>query len=134
MKHIDGKVEDCGVVLTARKHQFYCSDSNYYSNKPKESYDTVTQFLDDYEGADIDMNLCFRFDIHAYEDDNENYGGLYAEFFLILQRKGIFKPIICHSYNPETESHRLEAYLRNHFEVIMKIWEPISSNDASGGG
>lgn len=112
-------------MIIETDHPYYCSCSNYYSDKPSADFNTVTEFLDQFEPLDIDMNLCFRFDIHKHDS-----GELYAEFFLILQRKGIFKPIICHSYNPETESDRLESYLKRHFEVMMNLWTPISKQQS----
>ena len=109
-------------MITETDHPYYCADSNYYSNKASEHFDTVTDFLNEFESADIDMNLCFRFDIKAHDN-----GTLYAEFFLVLQRKGIFKPVYCQSYNPETESYRLEAYLKSHFAALTALFTPIST-------
>ena len=108
-------------MITETYHPYYCSGSNYYSNDADGNFETVTDFLDSFESMDIDLNLCFRFDIKESGD-----GTLYAEFFLMLQRKGIFKPVYCSSYNPETESDRLESYLKRHFDVLMSIWTPIS--------
>jgi len=108
-------------MITETDHQYYCAESNYYSNEASGRFYTVSDFLDAFERMDIDMNLCFRFDIRKHDD-----GDLYAEFFLMLQRKGIFKPILCESYNPETESERLEAYLKKHYEVMMNLWTPFS--------
>lgn len=105
-------------------HSYYCSNSNFYSNEASMSFDTVTDFLDEFEDADIDLNLCFRFDIKEREDDEdiENYGKLYVELFLIMQRKGIFSPVICHSYNPDTESDRLKQYLESHYRMMKSLW------------
>lgn len=104
-------------------HSYHCSGSNFYSNKARESFTTVTEFLDEYEDADVDMNLCFRFDIHEREDDDiEDYGKLYVELFLIKQRKGIFSPIMCHSYNPDIESERLKQYLEKHYLMMKSLW------------
>ena len=102
-------------------HRYYCSSSNYYSNDPRREFETVTDFLDEMFDADIDMNLCFRFDIH--KEVNETY---YAEFFIIQQRKGVFMPVRCNSYNPEVEGGRLESYLKKHWNYMNNLWKPIS--------
>ena len=112
--------------LSAR-HPYYCSSSNYYSNEPKQYYETITDFLDDFEDADIDMNLCFRWDVRK-EVDEETGGptGLYsAEVFLMLQRKGIFKPCMIGSFKQE-EVERFVKYLEKHHEVLKQMWAPFN--------
>ena len=108
-------------MITETNHQYYCSDNNYHSSEASARFNTVADFLDNFEETDIDLNLCFRFDIEKHDN-----GDLYAEFFLMLQRKGIFMPIHCVSYNPETESERLESYLKKHYAVMMNLWTPLS--------
>ena len=105
-------------------HSYYCSDNNYYSSEAGVEFNTVTEFLDKFEDSDVDLNLCFRFDIQEREDDDgiEEYGKLYVELFLIKQRKGIFSPIMCHSYNPDTESERLNLYLEKHYQMLKSLW------------
>jgi len=109
------------VMITETNHPYYCSGSNFFSNGTAGLFQTVSEFLDAFENLDIDMNLCFRFDIGIHDD-----GNMYAELFLILQRKGIFKSIHCVSYSPETESARLEEYLKKHYDVLMAMWTPFS--------
>lgn len=109
--------------LAAIEHPYYCSDSNYYSNEPRQRFTTMTEFLDAFEDADIDMNLCFRWDIHGPDEDSKR-DHYTAEVFLILQRKGIFKP--CAIANiAEHEVERFETYLRGHAETLMSMWRPI---------
>lgn len=109
------------------KHPYYCSESNYYSNDPAQDYDTMTDFLDDFEGVDIDLNLCFRWDISKKTDDETEQpaDGYYAEVFLILQRKGIFKPCRISSITEE-EAIRFKAYALRHLETLKKIWSPLA--------
>lgn len=109
-------------------HPYYCSEGNYYSNDPNQVYNTATAFLDDFEDADIDMNLCFRFDVHEYDHDDERGDGFYAEIFLILQRKGIFMPIMIRSVSDD-ECERLHSYLKRHYVVLQNMWAPISSQE-----
>jgi len=105
----------------AINHGYYCSQCNFYSNEPQEKYETMSDFLDNYEDSDVDMNLCFRWDIRKEEDTN-SYD---AEVFLILQRKGIFKPIYIEIIKEE-ECNRFEKYLSKHWETLNRIWKPFS--------
>lgn len=101
-------------------HPYYCSDSNYYSSKPYMSYETMTEFLDDWEATDEDMNLCFRWGIRKLEN------GIYsAEVFIIHQRKGIFRPIYVGSVS-EDEAIRFEVYAKKHYDVLQQMWSPLS--------
>lgn len=109
--------------LAAANHPYYCHTSNYYSNDAVMHFTTMTEFLDTFEDADIDMNLCFRWDI--YGPDEETSRKQYrAEVFLMLQRKGIFKPCVISSIE-EHEVERFESYLKVHAEVLKDIWRPI---------
>jgi len=115
------------LELLAVDHPYYCSDSNFYSNEPRERYQTMTAFLDDFEHCDIDMNLMFRWDIRNSSDDEDGKkaGRYEAEVFLMLQRKGIFKPVMISSVN-EVEAQRFKIYAQKHWEVLNNIWSPIS--------
>lgn len=105
-------------------HPYYCSDSNYYSNQPRETYGSVTEFLEEYEDADIDMNLCFRWDVR----ENEETEGYYVNIFIMQQRKGIFKPITIGSVTEE-EAVRLKAYLQRHAAVLAQMWKPLDLSE-----
>ena len=108
-------------------HPYYCSDSNFYSNKPAQRFETMTEFLDEFESCDIDMNLVFRWDIRPRGESDEaiKAGRYYAEVFLMLQRKGIFMPVYISHVN-EAEAERFIEYAKGHWEVIKALWEPIS--------
>lgn len=105
-------------------HPYYCSESNYYSNEAAQYFETLTDFLDEFEDADEDMNLCFRWDIKFknYEDSSEGYRG---QVCLMLQRKGLFKPCNIETIDEEALP-RFEKYLQKHWELLQKIWNPIS--------
>ncbi len=109
------------------KHPYYCETSNYYSNAPHLVWETMTEFLDEYEQADIDMNLIFRWDvINRSEDEVGQDAGRYrAEVFMMHQRKGIFAPHDINHVN-EVEVERFVELARKHWETLMHLWEPIS--------
>lgn len=110
------KLKDLAV-----NHPYYCSDNNYYSREPENEWDTMTEFLDEFEDADIDMNLVFRWDIHAPDEGEKEYHG---EIFIMHQRKGIFAP---HRIKLVTENEvdRLVAFLQKHFDRLNEIWSPL---------
>jgi len=110
----------------AVKHPYYCSDSNWYSNDANEKYSNMTEFLNAWEDADVDMNLCFRWDITADDEESEKAGRYKAEVFIMIQRKGIFKPMYIESVN-EIEAIRFEAYAKKHWETVVKLWNPLSN-------
>ena len=101
-------------------HPYYCPEGNYYSNKPNQRYNTMTDFLDDFEDTDVDLNLMFRWDIHKNEEDD----GYRAECFLILQRKGIFMSCMIDSIKQE-EVERFIAYANKHKKRLEQIWKPL---------
>lgn len=112
--------------LVSCEHPYYCSDANYFSNEPKQRYETATEFLDDYESADIDRNLVFRWDVEPRGETGAEAGRFCAEIFMIQQRKGIFKPIYIAHIN-DTEAARFEQYLAKHFETIKALWAPFTN-------
>jgi len=113
--------------LAEANHPYYCSESNYYSNDASMRFDTATDFLDCFEGYDIDLNLCFRWDVMENEDSNGvGVGTYYAEMFLMLQRKGIFKPCSISSIS-EHEVPRFVEYLQKHHETLQRMWNPINA-------
>lgn len=112
-------------------HPYYASDNNYYTNDWPEEHDTMTDFLDEFEDADIDMNLVYRWDITPYDGyhtDKVIEGKYRAQVTIIGQRKGIFGPHIIESIT-EDEVERFVAYITKHWEHLQKIWAPISGAD-----
>lgn len=108
------------------KHPYYCSDSNYYSNDASEKYENWEEFISDWDDADVEYNHVFRFDIKENEDYNGiGEGTYYCEIFVILQRKGIFKPIFIAEIKPENFIS-IKNFLAKHFEEVKKIWQPFS--------
>jgi hypothetical protein len=107
-------------------HPYYASDSNYYSNEASMSYETMADFLDEWEEYDVDMNLVYRWDVYErYDEDDEPLGVYSAEVFIILQRKGIYKPISIDRIE-ETDVPRFRKYLQSHLETIQMMWRPIA--------
>jgi len=111
----------------AADHPYYASETNFYSLEASGRYVTVTDFLNEMEEYDIDMNLVYRWDVREKrdEDDDEPLDIYYAEVFMIHQRKGVYHPIMIDSIS-EHEVDRFVAYLHRHLEVQNKMWEPLT--------
>lgn len=111
----------------AVEHRYYCSSLNYFSSETHLTFATLAEFLDEFESADIDYNLCWRWDIRPNDEDEEGnpVEGYYAEIFLMLQRQGIFMPIRVNAVLIEHLS-RFQAYLQKHWEYLHNMWQPIA--------
>lgn len=109
-------------------HPYYCSESNYYSNEASTKWNTMTDYLDEFEDSDINMNMVFRWDVKQKRDmgTDELIDGYCAEIFMMHQRKGIFHPHWISNVT-ENEIERFEAYLKIHWEHIKELWVPIGN-------
>ncbi|WOL24713.1 hypothetical protein [Vibrio phage PG216] len=107
-------------------HPYYCADCNYYSREAGATYDTMKEFLDEFEDADVDYNLVFRWDVKPILDDEHDKptGEFYAEVFIMQQRKGIFAPFYIRSIT-EDDVPRFVEYLKPHKERLEEIWMPL---------
>lgn len=118
------------IAELAIKHDYYCSESNYLANPqqdPSPVFDTLADFLDDYESFDIDLNLCFRWDVKPKTDEDGVDApelGYSAEVFLIQQRKGHFVPIQIKNAS-DSDVPRFVAYLRKHQAKLLQLWSPL---------
>jgi len=107
----------------AAKHDYYCHDSNYYSNDAHEKYSTWQDFFAEFGDADIDMNLVFRFDIKLKNDETPQ-DGYYMELFIMQQRKGRFVPVDIKTVTDKDAPH-IVSFLQKHHEKIKQIWQPF---------
>lgn len=101
-------------------HPYYCSDSNYYSNEARTTWDTWGDFYSEFQDADLDMNLVFRWDVKENED-----GTFYVMVFMMHQRKGRFVPHYIKSVD-ESDINDMVNYMSQHWGHLKKMWEPIS--------
>lgn len=109
------KLQDLAV-----DHDYYASESNYYSNEASQKFNTFAEFYEEYHDADIDMNLVYRWDIKKF-DKQEAY---YMEIFMIRQRKGIYAPIRIHRIFEEDVEIAIK-FLTPHLDKLKSIWSPI---------
>lgn len=118
-------------------HPYYASDTNYYSNDaawviPSGSHETMSDFLDEFENSDVDMNLVYRWDVkeRCDEDTDEPLGHYYAEIFIIGQRKGLYLPQYVAQFD-ERDADRFVSYLKKHWLTIQALWLPITQDKGS---
>lgn len=103
------------------KHDYYCHESNYYSNDPAQKYDDWESFYSEFGDADLDYNLVFRWDLRKRDN-----GEFYLEIFFMLQRKGIFKPVWIDSVKEENLPEII-SFLSPYWEKLNQLWLPLSN-------
>jgi len=107
----------------AVRHDYYASESNYYSQEATGNYETWNDFYEEFNDADIDMNLIYRWDITETEEKEK-----YSMFVVIIaQRKGIYMPIFIDSVE-EKDVPQIKAFLKPHFEKLLRIWNPLTDD------
>ena len=107
-------------------HPYYCSDNNYYSNDCFFEHDEWAEFFTEMGDIDKDYNLLFRWDIKPKEDVT----GYYMQLFFMQQRQGRF---VIHQISNIQENNipQIMEYLTGYYELLQRIWEPISSNQTN---
>jgi len=107
-------------------HSYDCSDNNYFNSSTSCTFNTATEFLEEFEDSDEDYNLVFRWDITEKTDDNDKTTGEYnASVFFVLQRKGYFLPTFIENITP-SELPRFKRFLKIRWEHLESLWSPIS--------
>lgn len=104
------------------KHPYYCSESNYHSNESSSFYESANSFWSEWENADEDLNLLFRWDV-SKEEDEPNYT---VRCFFILQRKGNFNPCTIQNVTEE-ELEKFYKYFEGKWVKIKELWAPFSN-------
>lgn len=120
------------MELKATNHSYYCNDSNYFSSEVGESFDTWSEFksewLDEKLSIDHDYNHCFRFDINPLFDpdlDIEYDNRFSLHLYMMLQRKGIFIPIVIEEIFQE-DMAEIKEYLHACWGYLQGQWEEFS--------
>lgn len=126
-----------GKHLWEIDHPYYCNEGNYYHNGCGDEYKSFGNFLAEYDDADFDMNLIFRFDWEeenvetgdpAYNGD-DNYRNGTLKIFWMGQRKGLYRfslVEVCRADEPA-----VVEFLQPRWEHMKKLWEPLSANNTT---
>ena len=111
------------------EHSYYCSGANYYSNDASHEYDSWKEFDEEWgiEDLDLDYNHVFRFDLKENEEPevDDTLGKYYLEIFFMLQRKGIFKPVLIKNIT-EGDFENIVKFLKPHWDYTKNMWEPLT--------
>lgn len=111
------------------KHPYYCSDHNYYSNDARNEYNSWEDFFAEWGDSDVEYNHVFRFDLRSTKGEREEfiaeYGDHYLEVFFMLQRKGLFRPVVIKNIKEE-DTEAITKFLEKHWKETQKIWKPFS--------
>jgi hypothetical protein len=126
----DGK-QTMTLKELAVDHDYYCNTNNYFSNDAAMVWNSWQDFYEEFHNTDIDLNLCFRWDITEKTDDEEGTPlGTYSMYvFLMHQRKGIFAPHTILSVN-ESDVPTILEYLSRHYWKLQRLWSPLSDATA----
>jgi hypothetical protein len=112
------KIKDLAV-----KHNYYASESNYYSNECSFNYDTWKDFHNEMGDSNTDMNLVYRWDVNQSEDEQTYY----MEVFIIGQRKGKYMASFIEVVTDEDVKSIVE-YLNKSWKKLNQIWLPLSES------
>ena len=115
------------IAELAVKHDYYCSDHNYYSNEARTQYHSWAAYAKDMGRADEDLNLTFRWDIELHDDEYPAQG-YYMQLSNMHQPKGQYWP--CHITRVTDEDvPSILEYLNRHWAKMQRIWCPLSVAD-----
>lgn len=126
------------LELKPTEHSYYCSESNYYvnghnnfgRNECADWHDFKVDWIgNDAMELDDDYNHLFRFDIIENEDKPGEFKLL---LFFILQRKGIFRPVVIHRITQE-DMPEIEAFLSQRWQYMKSQWREFSEEPARHG-
>ena len=124
------------------KHDYYCSETNFYKAGGPVQHKTWHDFLESMGNCDMDYNLLFRWDwIPPYKDgdsDNpiqwrgdENYRDCKLQLFWMQQRKGLF---VCHEVEVcRADEPAVREWLQPRLNYLMRLWEPLVPATKKGG-
>ena len=105
------------------KHDYYCQDTNYFSSEKPVEFRNWQSFLTEYEKADMDYNLVFRWD---WKDSTVSDNELKQDelhIYTMWQRKGRFVAVIVNVFKEDEQL--VIDWLKPRFEHLMKLWQPI---------
>lgn len=108
------------------EHSYYCTESNYFSNKDiSQKFSSFSDFLEEWGTSDMDYNLIFRWD---WEEDverkkDDNYRSAILRVYFMIQRKGYF--ICCDIQVCRNDEKEIIDFLKPRFEHLTKLWSPF---------
>lgn len=108
--------------LWQEDHSYYCD-----RNGNGETYDSLDDFLCEWQDSDMDYNMLFRwdwkeYDPYEYPENPEKKDTLFV--FWIQQRKGRF--YYCEVKVAKDEEGQVKEFLKPRWEYMKAMWEPLA--------
>jgi hypothetical protein len=119
-------------------HPYYCSEGSYWVpgirwHEVHQEFESWHDFLSEWELADEDYNLLFRWDWKRTDPDDYKYEreenpdfempGDHVELFYMMQRKArnmsVFVKVT------EADEQAVREFLARKAEHMRKLWEPL---------
>lgn len=119
-------------------HPYYCNEGSYYASGSSlhdvhQTHDSWADFLAEWEHADLDMNLIFRWDWdranpedYRYElDENPAFEipGDTLKIFYFMQRKA--RNLSVYVSVTEADDPAVREWLTVRAEHMRTLWEPL---------
>lgn len=113
--------------LWEEDHAYYCD-----RNGEGETYDSLDDFLYEWEDADMDYNMLFRwdwneYDSSTYEEDEREEDHSTKDTLLVYwvqQRKG--RLYYCEVKVSKDEEDQVREFLKPRWEYMKAMWEPLA--------
>jgi hypothetical protein len=103
--------------MRGHKHAYHCCTNNH------EYWDSWSAFLEEFDDADLDMNLVFRWD---WDPALPDWNGLEHDtlrVFIVQQRKGrICEHLVRVTADDEPS---IRVFLVKHLQHLQKLWAPL---------
>lgn len=119
-------------------HSYYCSTTRWDQHRDEMAeFDCWEDFKDDWcpNGIvyDDDLIHLFRFDFqYKYEDEtDDNTGPMQLLLFFMLQRKGLFVPVIVNNIT-EADMPEITEFLQKRWEYLKGQWAEFSKEPVPG--
>lgn len=120
--------------LWEAEHPYYASEGNYFENGLHYTYKSWSDFLAEWEDADMDMNHIYRWDWSEGEDagagaymGDDNYRNGVLKLFYIGQRKAIC--LSCEAAVCRADEPAVLAFLKLRYEHLLTMWTPLSNTE-----
>lgn len=109
--------------LWEHDHPYYATRGCYYSNECHQSFDSWTDFLDEWGEADEDYNLLYRWDWHPPSEDDDRTD---HELELFYMRQRMAAPFSVCVTVTEADEPAVREWLAKKWLHMMRLWAPFS--------
>lgn len=110
-------------MLWEANHPYYCSEGNYFAADQHDTYSSWGDFLEEWDGSDLDQNLLFRWDWREGEDWNVPEGEARLFLFFMLQRKA--RNLSCEVAVSREDEPAIREWLSVRWKLLRLMWEPL---------